>query len=131
MENASKALLIAGGILISIILISFFVNTYSSISRFKNQELTEKEIQQIEEENKEYTKYLGQTVYGTEVITVQNMAENSKTFVNVVIQSLSGGNIPILELKTKAFKCDNIKYDESTGRVNYIHFKELKIQNDN
>ena len=128
MENASKAILIAGGILISIILISLLVNTYGNIGKFKSQEITGKEIQQIEEENKEYTKYLGKTVYGTEVITVQNMAKNSKKLVNVVIQSLSGGNIPTLELKTKAFKCDNIKYDNSTGRVNYIHFKELKIQ---
>lgn len=78
MENASKALLIAGGILIAIILISLLVRTYGNIGNFQRQKMTEEEIAKIEEYNKEYTKYLGKYVYGTEVITAINRALNEK-----------------------------------------------------
>ncbi len=80
MENASKALLIAGGVLIAIILISLLVRTYGNIGTFQRQRMTEEEIEKIEEYNKEYTKYLGQYVYGTEVITAINSALNNKEY---------------------------------------------------
>ena len=91
MENATKALLIAGGVLISIILISLLVRTYGNISNIKNQEITEKELQQIESENKEYTKYIGKTVYGTEVITVINRAVSTTPRPQVSIAFLEEG----------------------------------------
>lgn len=78
MENATKALLMAGGILIAIIMITLLIRTYGNIGAFQKQQLTAEEAKQIEEYNKDYTKYDGQYVYGTEVITVINRATNEK-----------------------------------------------------
>ena len=79
MENASKALLMAGGVLIAIIIISLLVKTYSSIGAFQRQKVSAEEVARIEEFNKQFTKYKDQYVYGTEVITVINTIGNQKT----------------------------------------------------
>ena len=79
MENASKGLLMAGGVLLAVIIISLFVRTYSSIGQFQRQQLSQEEAQQIEAFNKDYTKYAGQYVYGTEVITIINRVANYQT----------------------------------------------------
>ncbi len=76
MENASKALLIAGGVLIAIIIITLLVKTYGNIGAFQKQQLTEEEAAQLAKFNSEYTKYQNQYVYGTEVITVINKTLN-------------------------------------------------------
>lgn len=85
MENASKALLIAGGILISVIVVTLLVRTYQNIGGLQRQKYSTEEAERIEEFNKDYTKYDGQTVYGTEVITTINRAANSKSKVTVKI----------------------------------------------
>ena len=180
MENASKALLMAGGVLIAIIIISLLVRTYGNIGRFQRQQLSAEEAEQLEEFNKEYTKYQGQYVYGTEVITVINKAADSDYDIRVSIRFMDdytysrvaykngkkttktvhvkkGETInldsdtefqefidansenfgtstdiddlttEVTGLKNKAFQCDDIQYDNTTGRVNYIHFTEKQI----
>ena len=87
MENATKALLMAGGVLIAITIITILVKTYGNISTFQRQKLSEEEIAQIEEFNKDYTKYSGQYVYGTEIISMIN-----KT---VDYNKRTGGNIAL------------------------------------
>ena len=79
MENASKALLMVGGVLIAIIIIAVLVRSYSSISMFQKAQLSEEEHAQLIAFNEQYTKYLGQYVYGTEVITVINKTLNNKS----------------------------------------------------
>lgn len=169
MENASKALLMAGGVLIAIIIISLLVKMYGSIGAFQKQKFTQEEIAQIEAFNQKYIKYLDQYVYGTEVITIinQSVDDNQKDKSNIEVEidftlddytytkkywkngiykeetktikkgsslSLKEGetysfinsdnNENITQLKTRAFKCDKIEYDNKTGKVNYIHFDE-------
>ena len=82
MENATKALLIAGGVLLAIIIISLLVRTYGNISLFQRQQVSAEEAERIESYNKEYTKYLNQYVYGTEVITAINKTVNNNTKTN-------------------------------------------------
>ena len=72
MENASKALIIAGSILIAIIIISLgivvFKNMSGSVKR--NADLTE---QQIASFNSEITPYLGESVSGSQVNTFMQL----------------------------------------------------------
>lgn len=79
MENASKALLMAGGVLIAILTIAVLARSFSSISSFEKAQLTEEEQAQLVAFNGQYTKYLNQYVYGTEVITVINRSFNNKS----------------------------------------------------
>lgn len=80
MENATKALLIAGGVLIAIVIVSLLITTYGNINIFQRQKLSQEELEKIEEYNKDYTKYLDKYVYGTEVITAINNAVNNKEY---------------------------------------------------
>ena len=124
--------------------------------------LSGEEAEKIEAYNKEYTKYLNQYVYGTEVITAINRALNEKqknnndmsieikftetvkkgedlsiyTYDDEGIQTgyafinprNADGTINenVEQLKSKAFKCDGIEYDSKTGKVNKLHFTEMK-----
>ena len=74
MENASKALLMAGGILIAMLIIAVLVRSFTTVSIFQKAKLSEEEQAELVAFNEQYTKYLGQYVYGTEVITVINKA---------------------------------------------------------
>lgn len=93
MENASKALLMAGGILIAILILTLVVRSFTTISIFQKSRLSEEEQEQLVEFNEQYTKYLGQYVYGTEVITVINKSLNNKEYpIKVIIKFANDGN---------------------------------------
>lgn len=124
MENASKALLMAGGILIAILIIAVLVRSFTTVSMFQKAKLTEEEQAQLVAFNEQYTKYLGQYVYGTEVRTLMNKYENDKQ-VKVLPEGI---NPPTgVGQDTKYYKCTEIGYDNSTGKVNSITFKEVTI----
>lgn len=88
MENASKALLMAGGVLIAVLIIAILVRTFGTVGLFQKQKLTEEESRQIAEFNEQYLKYLNQYMYGTEVITIINKTTKSKYPVRIKITFL-------------------------------------------
>ena len=91
MENASKALAIAGSILLSIMIIATLLYMVNNIREVKNQEDEQLKQQQILEFNKEYESYEKNLMRGTDVITVINKANNSN------LQNLDSGNDEIIE----------------------------------
>ena len=72
MENASKALLIAGGVLISIIILSLIVIAYTNISNYYNEDRALTRIEQITKFNNEYTGYVRDDVKGSELLSLVN-----------------------------------------------------------
>lgn len=68
MENASRALLMAGGVLISVILISVAVLAFQNIREYKSNEELEKLKKQEEKFNKQYDIYNNNDLYGTDVL---------------------------------------------------------------
>lgn len=88
MENASKALLMAGGVLIAVLIIAILVRTFGTVGLFQKQKLTEEESRQIAEFNEQYLKYLNQYMYGTEVITIINKTTKSEYPVQIKITFL-------------------------------------------
>ena len=128
MENASKALIMAGGILIAILIIGLLVNSFTNVSDLKQTQLSEEEQAQIIAFNERYTKYLGQYVYGTEVATLKNKYNNDK-LVEVLPTDLT---VPTgVGQDTRYYKCTAIGYDNSTGRVNTITFQEVILNSNN
>ena len=85
MENASKALLIAGGVLIALVTISLLVSSFSTINKFQMSKLSEEEQERLIAFNEQYTKYAGQYVYATDVITVTNMSLNNNMKYDVTV----------------------------------------------
>ncbi|MCF0124324.1 MAG: hypothetical protein HUJ68_00940 [Clostridia bacterium] len=72
MENASKALIIAGAILLSILLISLGIAIYTQAqSTVNNNSMSDAEISAF---NERFTKYEGQAVSGTQVKALINEA---------------------------------------------------------
>lgn len=124
MENASKALLMVGGVLIAIIIIAVLVRSYSSISMFQKAQLSEEEQAQLIAFNEQYTKYLGQYVYGTEVITVINKTLNNKSHKITTIIKFNGG----YSYTRKEWNRFQKKYEDKTILIK--PGKELNITND-
>lgn len=144
MENASKALVIAGGILLSLLILSLLVLLLSSISSSKLTEEEKLAAKELEEFNNQWEAYNKKVLYGTDVLSVVNKAiDNNKTltegekyYVNVVInlggtdkielKDISGPTNTYLlgkkeNFKSAVFKCTNIEYVE--GRVDQIEFE--------
>lgn len=122
MENASRALMIAAGILIAIVIISVLVSTFSKMTGLQLSRLSEEERQQIIEFNEQYTKYVNQYVYGTEVGSLINK-QNSD---NLVIVNVIGGTPPTdVGQDVQYYKCEGVTYNENTGRVNSITFRKI------
>lgn len=77
MENAAKALLIAGGVAIALIIISLLVYSADKITTMGEVEQREAEVKQLAEFNAEYEAYNKKLMYGAEVVSVINKAEDN------------------------------------------------------
>ena len=72
MENASKALLIAGGILISIIVISVFILGMRGIADFQDSRQNAEVEQQTVEFNNSYQSYNRTNIRGNDIVSLMN-----------------------------------------------------------
>lgn len=123
MENASRALLIAGGVLIAVLTIALLVRSFTNISIFQKAQLSEEEQAQLIAFNEQYTKYLGQYVYGTEVRSLKNKYENDgKVDVIYDVEPPIGTGED-----TTYYKCTEVEYNSETGRVEKIIFQKVTI----
>ena len=77
MENAAKALLIAGGILIALIIISTGIIVYTRTRDLEEYESAAREEEQVRKFNQEYTAYDKKELRGIEIITITNKAINN------------------------------------------------------
>ena len=94
MENAAKALLIAGGILIALLILTVLVYAITARNRIEQAEYEKKRVEEIAKFNSEFEAYNKNRLYGIDVITVINKAiahnsrmqassEDDKYFINV------------------------------------------------
>lgn len=77
MENATKALLIAGGVLIAILIITVMVNLFNSTGNVSRSYNARIEAEEVTKFNSNFTQYLGQQLTIHEAITITNFAENN------------------------------------------------------
>ena len=88
MENASKALLIAGSILIVIVLVSISILILNSTSEVTDQAQSTSASAAVQSENSTFTKYFGNSIKGAQVKTlIQEI---------IVFNSKNGDGDPIL-----------------------------------
>ena len=81
MENASKALLIAGGILMSLIIASIFIYAFMKISNFMDDTSENPYEQQLADFNSGFEAYDKKIMYGIDIISVINQAiDNNKRY---------------------------------------------------
>lgn len=131
MENAAKALLIAGGILIALIITSMLVYTGRNVSQLGASEEARKEAQQLSDFNKGYESYAKKVMYGADVISVINKAQDNnikyqgnddyKIYI-YVDGSQMGSSSSLSNSKMNYYKCTDIVYSNVTGRVQKMYF---------
>lgn len=146
MENASKALIIAGGILIGILTISLFYYMFNRVGQAVDSTSKNSEQEELLEFNKGFEIYNKKIMYGSDVISVINKAidnnkrngvTNDKTspyYVDIVVTgvfSVSNAGTPEAtvnfflksDFKTKTYRCKNVQYN-SAGRICLMQFEE-------
>ena len=119
MENASKALMIAGGILLAILTLSLVVYMMTAVTTMAEAQDAKALAEQITAFNKEYESYNKRIMYGTDVITVINKAINHNQSIAAQVDDPYYINIklfPIEKFETVVEKIDNTKeyYDSET-----------------
>lgn len=138
MENASKALLIAGGILLALMTLSLIVYVSTSTTRMAEAQDAKKASEELSAFNASYEAYNKRLMYGTDVISVWNKANNynekDESSISIKIYDKNGDEISInyeKDFKNKIFECINSTYDSNTGRISQMEFKEkdLKVGN--
>lgn len=77
MENASKALLIAAGVLVGVLLLSLMVTLFVSASSLSMSYDETKNAEAIQQFNANFTKYLGKELTIHEVVTICNFAQKN------------------------------------------------------
>lgn len=81
MENATKALLMAAGILFAILTIGVLMYTWNELGNYTSQVEEEKKIEQLTAFNKQYEVYQRQLLRGNDVASLINkVRDNNKTY---------------------------------------------------
>ena len=147
MENAVKALLIAAGVLVGIMIVTLGVSLYTSLNNYV--ESTQKEIstKNIQQFNEQFTRYINydedtgeilKTLTIQDIVTAANTAyeNNRKTeyYVKINIPGFEGVENQINSISAdllsesleKQYKCGykDVKIDNVTGRVCEVSFSE-------
>ena len=122
MENASKALLIAGGVLLAILIISLLMLTVNKISSFNTAREETVRTEQILKFNGQYEAFNKYNLLGTEIITafnkvIDNNKKNPNTKISMelrFIESVSGG---VAEEMTKYTKNNVLEQASQTNQA--------------
>ena len=131
MENASKALLIAAGSLIAILLLTLFAYGYAKINGSASNLYSMMEEAKISEFNQKFLNYSGLSdIKIQDIVSVINLAEDAKKngfIIYVYIDwNIKGvDNIEDLlksDVDNTKYKCDSISIDPKTRIVNQIKF---------
>ena len=128
MENASKALMMAGGILIGILILTLMVTLFMSTKDFSEEYETTKKEESIQQFNTNFTKYLGRSLTIHEVVTISNFAEvnNVKVIsgkkdasdIENIVESYTNNVIDITRYRLEVTEWSN-------GYVSEIKFSEI------
>lgn len=116
MENATKALLIAGGVLIAIIIMSVMIITFQktgNVSKTYDKTIDQEEISKF---NENFTRYLGKELSIQQTITITNFANSNGVKVEGKVMT---SDVDEKTLKNK-YELTTIEYNDKTGYIKSI-----------
>lgn len=132
MENASKALLIAGEILIGMLVVSIIILMYISYRDFASSYSESLATTEIRKFNTNFTKFEGRTDISIgEIVSLYNFIENynkgkEEATIDIKINGIeltAGTEIEnIKKYSDDNFRVNIIKYNEDSGLVQLISF---------
>lgn len=130
MENATKALLIAGGVLIAIIIITMFIMMFNRLSNIQNEQEEQQKIEQLAAFNAQFEAYNKKAMYGTDVITLINkVVENNKIYsgntdyqITITLNDTvmtSSSTLVGTDYEQSIYQCTKVEYN-ALGRISRI-----------
>ena len=124
LENASKALIIAGGVLIAILMISLILYARASISEYQNSKTELENVERIAKFNEQFAQYDRKDVAGYELISLANkVADYNAKYSN---KGTNNEGYNAITLKINITK-EQIKNNLSRDGTNIYLFKNVNI----
>ena len=131
MENASKALLMAGGILIAILIVSIAVYMFATYSKVGTSYGDTMDSNEKIKFNTNFTKFEGRNdINAQEIVSLVNFVKNYKetSQIEITIKAPGLNENELIDFirnnSSKKFKCEYIGFD-SNGIVDEIRFQYL------
>ncbi len=116
MENVTKALLIAAGILLAIMILTLLIVFWGQLSGYYTQQHNDKIVEQEAKINAKFENYNGQTIRGNELVSVMNMVID----YNNAVAEMDGFDKVIMSVDFKGCQNkskDNFKYSDSDRSI--------------
>ena len=114
MENITKALLIAGGVLFAILILTLLVIFHNQLSAYYTEQHNAKMVEQVTEFNNKFDNYNGQTIRGNELISVMNkVVDYNRTY-----SDMEGNERITLNIDLKGHQKDFRYNDDSKSLFN-------------
>ena len=133
MENASKALIMAAGILIGILILALMVTLFTSAGNLSKSYEDTRKSTQVQQFNANFIKYVGQDLTIHEVLTIYNFAKANNVTITPnnfntdnIKTDLNDANTKLISLGNqyykveKIYKLEIIEFNSETGYVSKI-----------
>lgn len=127
MENASKALLMAGGILLGILILSLMVTLFVGAGNLSKSYEEGKKADAIQKFNSNFTKYLGKDITTHEAVTISNFAKIENNKIKEVTVNNSKNETNIVDDLDEANEEYKDEYIGESKKVETVY--KLKIEN--
>lgn len=153
MENATKALIIAGGMLIAMLIVGLLVWGFGQIRSLQQEQADQETIQAIIDFNERFEAYNRTTVRGYQMISLANLVYDTNSRytetdgynpVTITVDGLSSEEATDEDLvtyiqtyydsmnsdqknalKQLVFECTDVEYDPQNSRVLSMSFRRL------
>ena len=76
MENESRALIIAGSVLLAILVIGMLVLMFNTISELKSTEASSEEVEKLAQYNRQIEMFNKDKLYGSEILSLSNLIDD-------------------------------------------------------
>ncbi|MCI8443906.1 MAG: hypothetical protein HFJ37_01810 [Clostridia bacterium] len=137
MENAVKALTIAGGILIALMILGALLLMFNNLSTYQNQKDASAKTSQITEFNNQFMAYDKQDLTLMDLKSLYNKVsshnkKNPEEKIQTNVESVYPGitqefkTIREEDKQNKVFKCIKIEYENPQGKISKLLFEEVK-----
>lgn len=117
MENASKALVMAGSVLLAIMIISLAIWGYNQMKQTPREQEESKRIEQITDYNRQYESYNQKKVSGADILSLANKIISN----NAKYQEIDNSYIMTMQVTIKT-KTTNNKF---SGTMNHTQLEAI------
>ena len=139
MENATKALTMAGGILISLMIIGALMLMFNSLSSYQNQNDSLEKTTQIAEFNNQFEPYNREDLTLMELKSVWNKIQSNNTknpeysistnidtiYPNINQAFWNRDFFGEYKKTNNVYKCKEIEYKNPDGRISKMYFEDI------